>query len=182
MGYGVMVDLETLSLDYEAMLLSIGAVSFPLPHPPVFENEAISLFYRKIKLEGQQAIGREFNPETLRWWFTQPSHVQKEAFDANGLDLAIALSHFMAFLPRVMQKQPDEIWSNGADFDIPILQHYFRRNGYQIPWSYKSVRCFRTLKELHPGHEPEGFDKNKHNALEDALHQTKWLHKIMRAF
>lgn len=52
---------------------------------------------------------------------------------------------------------------------------------YVGPRNFRQNRCFRTLKTLHPGFrrlEP-GFQGRRHYALDDAIHQTKWLHRIL---
>lgn len=52
---------------------------------------------------------------------------------------------------------------------------------YVGPRNFRQNRCFRTLKNLHPDCirlEPE-FQGRRHYALDDAMHQTKWLHSIL---
>jgi len=50
-----------------------------------------------------------------------------------------------------------------------------------VPWDFRQNRCLRTLKNMRPEFmelEPE-FLGVRHNALDDAMHQTKWLHSIL---
>ena len=68
------------------------------------------------------------------------------------------------------------VWGNGADFDLVILENYFRRMGWdQMPWSYKNVRCYRTLKNLVPD-IPFKNTGVAHSAEDDAAYQA--LHAI----
>ncbi len=74
------------------------------------------------------------------------------------------------------------VWSNGADFDIPMLSHAYAQHGLEPPWQFHRNRCFRTYKNL-PGAKgiripPLGV---KHNALSDAHNQAVTLQAIQRA-
>lgn len=71
------------------------------------------------------------------------------------------------------------VWSKGANFDIPIMEHAFHQFGMATPWKFWNTRCVRTYMAL-PGAKgivaaTEGV---KHNALSDAYEQAKTVQLI----
>lgn len=71
------------------------------------------------------------------------------------------------------------MWSNGADFDLPMLAHAFTECGIEIPWKFYNSRCFRTYKNL-PGAKTIRLPSAgvKHNAMADAYTQAQVLCEI----
>ena len=75
-----------------------------------------------------------------------------------------------------------KVWSNGADFDIPLVKHAMDQYHLDAPWQFWNQRCFRTLKSEPPGmYVPPPVLEAAHNALDDALNQVKHLHSIYAA-
>lgn len=76
------------------------------------------------------------------------------------------------------------LWSNGADFDIPIMLSLYQQLSLTPPWKFYNHRCFRTLKELHPVRYAAAKKKfsnpTKHNALADAIWQAQVAVHILR--
>jgi hypothetical protein len=72
-----------------------------------------------------------------------------------------------------------EVWSNGADFDLPMLAHAYSQVQVETPWKFWNSRCVRTYKNL-PGAKGAKFPATgvKHNALSDAVNQTKQVQAI----
>jgi hypothetical protein len=71
------------------------------------------------------------------------------------------------------------LWGNGADFDNALLACAYKAAALIPPWAYVNNRCFRTMRKEHAVVEPLKLGVH-HNALDDALHQTRWLQKIWR--
>lgn len=67
-------------------------------------------------------------------------------------------------------------WGNGSTFDITILEAWFNAVGVRCPWKFWNVRDVRTAVDL-LGINPKEFtrDGTYHNALDDCLHQIKYL-------
>ena len=70
-----MVDLETLSTNTNAVILTIGGVKFD-PHTSVIPSQGM---YFKVDVDSQTAIGREVMQETMDWWGEQTKEIQEEA-------------------------------------------------------------------------------------------------------
>jgi hypothetical protein len=169
----IMVDLETLGTTADAVILSIGAVKFDL-ETGVIDDAA---FYRSISVDSNLDKGRRISEDTLIWWFKQPAAAQAVFHEAKE-SLDTALIEFSDWVGS----NDYPMWSNGADFDLPMMAHAYTQHGIEIPWEFWNSRCFRTYKNL-PGAkgirvEPTGV---KHNALSDAFQQAQTVCAIHKA-
>jgi exodeoxyribonuclease VIII len=155
-----MVDLETLSTNLNAAILTLGAVIFdPFIDAPMQE------LYLRITLEDQEELGSEINNDTIEWWSKQQPEIIEEAFgEENRVSFQEAMSRFHKFAWNC-----DKFWSHGATYDLIILQLAFKQLNITYPWSYYDMRDTRTLFDLA---DPEMPQAQKHNALEDAKRQA----------
>jgi hypothetical protein len=162
----VMIDLETYSTRSNASIASIGAVKFE-------GDQIVDTFYCTIDPATCKAAGLHFDKETLLWWSKQ----SKEARDAllkDNISLTEALNSFSDWYG--MKSLPT--WGNGAGFDNVLLENAYLAIGQKRPWKPWEDRCYRTMKNLVdiPIDKRDGV---YHNALDDALTQTKHLIKIL---
>lgn len=167
MARHAMVDLESLGLDEDCLILSIGVV--------VFSKDS------GIEQEGHWPLrldqpGRTVDVNTVAWWMQQEDAARAvfAADKANQYALRAALEDVSKAFDR-----DTLIWSNGANFDEPILKHAFKQHGLKVPWGYKNVRCFRTIRAQYPDIIVPS-DGVKHNALDDARWQANVMLEIMR--
>ena len=170
----IMLDLETLSLAPNALILSVGAVAFNLT------TTETTHFYYTVDYTRQQGGQFHYDINTIKWWLTQEDTARREAA-GKGTPLGKVCEEFNAFWRVTGAK---EIWANGADFDIPILAHAFQVAGYNgPPWQYSQTRCYRTMRALAKQQisdwQDVEFIGTCHNALTDAAHQVRNLRKIM---
>ena len=170
----IMVDLETLGTAADSVIMSIGAVKFDL-EPKKIDDEG---FYTSITIDSNLAQGRRIQEDTLCWWMKQTPEAQIVFHEAKQ-PLEEALCDFSDWIGPGYKGQ---IWSNGADFDIPMLAPAYRQFCIGVPWRFWDSRCFRTYKNL-PGAKnvvlaPSGV---KHNALSDAVNQAVALQNIHAA-
>lgn len=167
----LMVDLETLGTAADSVILSIGAVKFDLESNQIDEGG----FYGSISIDSNLEAGRKVNEDTLIWWFKQPAAAQQVFHEEKG-DLCAVLEEFSDWVGT----RDFVVWSNGASFDIPMLEHAYKAARMEVPWEFWNSRCFRTYKNL-PGAkgvkmpEKQGVD---HNALADAYNQAAQLQAI----
>lgn len=169
----VMVDLETMSTQDDAAIISIGATRFWLN---VSQDEFTDdqLFYQTVSLKSCQKVGLNIDATTVEWWLQQSKEAQQALFDSCRMDIHGALRRFASFIP-----DDAYVFGNGATFDNMILRHAFKACGVQYPVSYKKDVCYRTLARMSDTIVPatEGV---KHNALDDAKRQTKHLMAILQ--
>lgn len=165
MSKNIMVDLETLGTSADSVILSIGAVKFDLEAGMVDDSG----FYTSISVDSNLAYRRRVSEDTLLWWFKQTAAAQQVFFEPKET-LETALVQFSDWVGT----DDYSIWSNGADFDLPMMAHAYTDLGIEVPWKFWNSRCFRTYKNL-PGAKnvklpPAGV---KHNAMSDAFTQAQ---------
>lgn len=164
----VMIDIETLGIESDAVVLNIGAVKF--------DERLGEQFYTTLNLDEELSnfnrAKASVSAETLLWWFEQGQRFDVSMLpDTQRDDVAVETNHqkLQAFLKFV--KDGEFLWSNGMNFDFPILENCLNRYGLKPNWKYYKLRDFRTLQALH-GQKATQLYVNTHHALKDALNQT----------
>jgi hypothetical protein len=176
----VMLDIETLGTRPGAMIASIGACTFGDGKPRDYRHT----FHSAIKLAGQDRLGLRAEPATLDWWLQQsPDALAALTRDAQGIGDAIW--DFRAFVDAARAAGDKlRIWANGANFDPVMLEAVFDRMGdgeeQLCPWSFRDVRCLRTLLDV-AGVDGKQFRPTvAHDALADAMAQADAAEEAMR--
>ena len=161
MSKHLMVDLETLSVAPDAVILTLGAVHFnPLG------NGIIDELYFKIDLDDQDKLKRSIDNNTIEWWGKQDPTIMEEAFSSEGrIKVTDAIDQFRKFAWGCKT-----FWSHGSVFDLMIMENIYKQLTKTPPWSFWQIRDTRTLFDL--GVDPEMPKESKHNALEDAKRQA----------
>lgn len=172
----LMIDVETMSKQPDAAIVSIGAVFFePLT------GELGARFYRTINLDSAVAAGGRTDEETIQWWAEQ-SPAAREAIVRDAHPINAVLGEFADFVRSNSPVKPF-VWGNGASFDNVIVRGAFERIGEECPWPFWNDRDVRTI--VHIGREA-GFDPKRdmpfegeaHNAIDDTVHQAKYVSAI----
>ena len=169
MAKHLMVDLETLAVSPDALVLSLGAVHFD-----PYSDEIMDTLYFKIDIDDQDRLGREVDPNTVEWWSRQDPKIMEEAFSIdNRVPLTEAIDRFHKFAWGCTA-----FWSHGATFDLVILEDIYRQLNKPLSWNFWQLRDTRTLFDL-------GFDANmpkdsKHDALQDAIRQAIGVQNVYR--
>jgi inhibitor of KinA sporulation pathway (predicted exonuclease) len=162
----VMLDLETWGTAPGCAIRSIGAVAFSLVHIDV----SPAPFYRNIEDQSCVDAGLIKDPATEAWWAKQSAEAQ-DFLLRDPVLLPEALSEFWTWFKQVDGAQ---LWSQGANFDIPILEAAYRATGVAIPWKYFNVRDTRTVYDICGfDYYAEAREGTHHNALDDCMHQIK---------
>tara|TARA_B100001121_G_scaffold299280_1_gene307833 strand:+ start:3977 stop:4510 length:534 start_codon:yes stop_codon:yes gene_type:complete len=163
-----MIDLETLSTNPNATILTVGGVKFD----PYTKTEPSQGMYFRVDVDSQTSKGRDVMQETLDWWATQPADIRDEALgDGDRISLAETIKTINKWCVGV-----DVYWCQGPLFDYAILQNLYHQLETPVPWNYWQIRDSRTLFSLVPK------DRNEkrtglHNALEDCYFQAKKVQK-----
>lgn len=178
MSNDIMIDLETLATTADAVILSIGAVCFDLEGGTVNTDPA-QRFYRTVCI-GEQG-NRQISEATLQWWMAQSEQARSVFFCPVKVSLRRALVDLSEWTQGRHVLKP-KFWSNGADFDLPILDHAYMTMSMCTPWEPYAGRCYRTYKNL-PGARAIKVERkgNHHNALDDAIYQAQHLCAIHAA-
>jgi len=158
----LMMDLETLSTEPNAVILTIGALWFD----PFSDAEPGPGFHVRVEIDSQE---RHVDEDTVSWWGQQDPEVQAEAFSSDNRHLlSDALKDFAKFA-----QDADGYWSHGTVFDVCILENAFVEQGMRgwIPWKYHQVRDCRTVLKI----SDTVMDRHSggaHNALIDCYNQA----------
>lgn len=174
----IMLDLETMGTTPGCAVLSIGAVAFTSDGLlPGIE------FYRVISFSSCLRAGLTASAATFTWWTKQNAEAREllfQTFDASvSFDLRSALSDYSDWHGERDGDDPP-VWVNGREFDPPVLGAAYNALPLARPWSYKAVRCYRTMKAMCPGLDVLYVPPTiPHHALEDAKAQAAHLVKIM---
>ena len=164
-----MIDLETLSTNPNATILTVGGVKFD-PHTKTEPSQGM---YFRVDVDSQTKQGRDVMQETLDWWATQPADIRDEALgDEDRISLNDAIKTINKWCVGV-----DVFWCQGPLFDYAILQNLYHQMETPVPWNYWQIRDSRTLFSLVPK-DPNEKRTGLHNALEDCYFQAKKVQKV----
>lgn len=165
-----MIDLETLSVQRNACILTIGCIKFNR-YQKVLPFEKMEKFYVRITQKSCEEIGLIKDTYTEMWWNNQQEEAKYEALlNPERIDIKDALIQLKLFL------QPCKyIWSQGT-FDTLILDEAYKRCNLVTPWKYWNCRDCRTAFDILNFDYFQFKEINKlgityHNAVEDCYSQ-----------
>lgn len=159
----IMLDLETLSTRTAGVIVSIGAVRFDLATGTIDDKA----FYRSVSVDSNTRAGRHISESTICWWLEQ-SKAAKGVFTEDKVHLLDALNDLTGFIGT----DNCQVWSCGADFDIPMLAHAYHSFDLGTPWKFFNANCYRTYKKLPGAPKMVTPASIRHNALLDAYAQA----------
>ncbi len=173
----LMIDLETLSTQTDAVMLSIGAVLFTADQDE--HGYPRKQFYGLPSLYSQQRLGLHIEPNTLRWWLKQSDEARAEFAYMDDNNLVSIQKVLMALSEFICDYKPKRVWSHGATFDLPILAMAYDKCQMECPFKYWDCRDTRTLFDL-LGEPKNGTlgqllkpgGKTAHNAVIDCENQA----------
>lgn len=183
----VMIDIETLGKGSYACIWTIGAVKFdPMAAQPdgtdQYNVQMIDKFHVRISIESAMRAGLRCDGGTLDWWMDEKRDAARKAIVAMpAIALTEALDGFAEWMlaGRPYGDKDIPVWGNGATFDNVIVSNAYQVCNIEKPWSYKTDRCYRTLKALAPDVKPIDVG-TAHGALDDAIAQAWHLQRIVK--
>lgn len=181
----IMLDLETLGNESDAVILSIGAVRFNPGQVESYEEMTAPFmgvprtFYTTVSIESCLKSGLKPTGSTIQWWMQQSPAAKQGVFKGTK-PLAVALDEFASFAQGAKA-----LWGNGATFDNVIIENAWRAafdtSVKPFPIAYYHHYCFRTLKSIVPKEKlPMIRYGTSHNALDDAVTQAIHCQKLYR--
>ena len=169
-----MIDLETLGVDPECVILTIGAIKFN-PFNSIEPNNGL---YLRCDVDEQTSLGRTVDDNTLAWWGKQKPEIRDEALSDDNRtsieEVTKAINKFCVGL--------DYIWCQGPTFDFTILQNFYKMTGKPVPWNYWQIRDSRTLFKMMPKDPRKAIQSSLHNALADCYYQAKCVQQTYKHF
>ena len=166
---GIMVDIETLSQSFNAVVVSIGAVKFN------FTEGIIDSFKVNIDAKSAKAVGLRIDQPTLKWWSEQ-SQEARDGWMKNPkpIDIHDALNQFSEWWGT---RKDLMFWGNGG-FDSSVLASAYEACKIDRPWKYWNELALRTVYLMigydnRANREKDGT--TYHDSLADATQQAKTL-------
>ena len=162
----VMIDIETLSTEKNAAIISIGVAAFTMQEG-VIDSEG---YYLDMK-----HVHGHIDPATVRWWMGQSESAREVSFGGRHTPYAAALA-LCAFFER---HKPSAVWANSPTFDSVILGNWWKGVTHgplpAFPIPYKLERDVRTIRALAkelgiPETEWAGV---AHNPVDDCCNQAR---------
>lgn len=178
----IVIDIEALSLQTNAHILSIGAIALRN------DGEHISHFYSVIDPKLAQP-GRHVDPATVAWWIREPCNDARNAIWGDSAptdrDIVQALSRLRGWIESVQRKDTLStgdlaVWGNGPEYDNAVLENAFKSLHLDMPWHFYQNQSIRTLRLMHPECKAP-FVGVKHHALHDAQHEALMLSSWLRS-
>ena len=173
----IMLDLETLSLDANATVLSIGAVQFDL-HTGKMGNT----FHIRLPILPQVLNGSHIDQSTLDWWNKQDITAKDQLIklkEENNLDKA--LIDFNTWIKKhTTDIKNTRLWGNGVTADNVWIRNLYKRTKIDFILPYWSDTDVRTLTQLEDYDKVKSivgeFNGIKHDAISDCKYQIALCH------
>jgi hypothetical protein len=161
----VMLDLETWGTSPGAAIRSIGAVMFD----PI-SGEMGADFYTNVDDASCLKAGLMMDGSTVDWWSKQ----SQQARDSLLTDQVSIKDALLSFNKWVRDNRGMFVWSQGANFDEPIITAAMRAVNVPVPWKFWDVRDTRTAYDM-ARFSARSVKRTGtyHNALDDAHHQAR---------
>ncbi len=196
----IVIDIETLSLQSDAAIVSIAAVPFnpygqiPKGDEPVEfgvfdvycrDKECGTCiitdqgyFYEVVNTTSCAFYGMSFEEETIKWWEKQSEEVKADLLNRAPMNIGNAINALHNYLEGIKNAYDADIkvWAQGSDFDFPILKNAYRKTmkDTKLPWSYKMQRDARTyiLEKLEKYY---GVEERPYDRIPPMPENMKWL-------
>lgn len=171
----ISADCESLSLQENPALLSIGAVVFdPHAEDTVESLRSAPTFSVIIDLKDQaERFGRHIDAGTIMWWMKQPDAARNQVISENPEYLTAALGSFANWV-REKAGFDARLWTHGAAEDAVWLRSAYRTTtcGMAFPIHYRNIRDTRSIFDFMDTPEIVVPGLVDHVALDDAIYQA----------
>jgi len=173
MSRHVCFDLETLSVQKDALILSIGCTTFHWDDDSGFDEYCDTGLF--VKADPSAQTSRHCSMDTIEWWMS--GKVSDAARDASFIDNPVGLApkyliRALATWARMHGLTEDTHWyCRGPHFDAAILEDFASQYGLELPFKYWQVRDVRTMLDFH---QRERLDAPSNFIEHHPLHDAAW--------
>lgn len=196
----IVVDIETLSLQSDAAIVSIAAVPFnpngqiPKGDEPVEfgvfdvycrDKECGTCiitdqgyFYEVINATSCALHGMHIEMDTVNWWEKKSEEAKADLLNRRPMNIGEAMNAFHNYLEGMKNAYDADIkiWAQGSDFDFPILKNAYRKTmkDTKLPWNHKLLRDARThiLEKLEKYY---GMEEKPYDRIPPMPENMKWV-------
>ncbi|MCT7633891.1 3'-5' exonuclease [Aliarcobacter butzleri] len=167
----IMIDIETLGTNSNALVVSISAVIFDM------SSNAIGDTF-EVGLNEQQQLekGAIIDQSTVDWWDKQSDEAKTMLNRLQKIDVEFALNEFNNWIKNNFSAPSKiKLWGNGATFDNVIVRNLFERHGIDFIIPYYADKDVRTLAYVAKVNTfSYKFEGVKHYGIDDCMHQIKY--------
>lgn len=166
----LMIDIETLGTEPNTPVISIGAVFFDIETKKLGPE-----FYVILDINNQLDRGRKPTGNTIKWWMSQSETAKKIFFDTveTSTNNAMSLIEFVRFI--VKHNPNTNVWGNGCNFDITIMENLLKDYGIETPWTFRNIMDLRTFRRFKANNKAIKALGTHHMALDDAKSQAQFV-------
>lgn len=177
-----MIDLETLSTsNNKPVIVELGYCIFN-------KDKIIKSKNYLLDIDSQIKDGGYIDKNTLEWWFQDEQRRHSlltkltTKSDFTIFQMLMHLDGLLVYHVHNIQY----VWGNSPTFDLSILRSWHDSLDIKPRWSYRQERDFRTLNQeffetgIIPKPKLSKKIKYTHNALDDAIYQTKFVQEYLR--
>lgn len=166
----VMIDLETLGVKTDAVIISIAAVKFD-PVSGMTEEP----FFSAVDIQSCLDIGLRIESGSLRFWLNQPAEIREVSMPEDAKYLEHALDWLDLYVEGCTQ-----FWAYGPMFDIAKLDYVYEKMSRRPVWTYRQPRCVRTILDV-ASVDLEDFPAPRlHDPVADCEQQIAAVHAAYR--
>ena len=170
------IDMETLSTEHNAALLSIGAVIHNFG-----TGQQVDTFYANITPESSIAAGLDVSESTKAWWAKQGQAAQ----DVLSVDQRPLRDVLVDFAKWLAGHGVQYAIGNDPRADNQWLESACKAVGMQSPIKYWGDLDMRTLTFIGThilglSHWHNTFKGVKHNALHDAINEAEFCNAVFQ--
>ncbi len=167
----LMLDIETMGTDNNAMIVSISAVQFNIE-----TGNTAAEFEVGIDWKEQIDNGAKVDVETFKWWLKQEKDAQNSLFDIFQQSVHDALYLFNKWiLDNFKDVKKVDLYGNGSTFDNVIVRNLYKRHNIEFVLPYWCDKDVRTLMAITNTNAKDfEFKGIKHNGLHDCRHQINY--------
>lgn len=140
-------DFETCSTAPDAAPMQMAAVAWDRnaigKHPFVDESFNMGIDLRTCVIKGFS-----FDQDTVNFWSQQSKAAKQSVTEDEAWPVDMVLLHFNEWISDIKKRYNLSsvcLWSQGQDFDIPILKTIARKSGLEMPVHRHYFRDCRTF-------------------------------------
>lgn len=164
----LMIDLETLGNKPGSVIVQIGAVTF---NKAGIEKE----FVANVSYDYTSWNRYKTDLSTIKWWMEQDKAIINSVFNAK-VKWSLCRS-----LIELSSLKADFFWAKSTSFDFGLLENAFNIEDVKSSIDFRNIVDVRDIYNLNPGYHKHRGALNKHNALEDAIDQAKYVVEWMNS-
>lgn len=178
----LMLDIETLGKYTAPVMIQLSAVPFNRKTGETYPEH----FNEFISPQSSVKAGLETDGSTFNWWLTQDDEtIKKVVVKAmlDGKDVRLVMESFNEYVKMLKKKykvKTVKVFVNGC-LDWPTIRANCYKLNMEEPVPFWDVNDFRGNVDQcldNYGFDPKKtipFTGEKHNAIDDCLHQIKYL-------